>query len=401
MHRSTIAVGVVLLLLGSAAAPAGALAAPAAATAQEEPLTCEFPATMTDASGADVTVDAEPERVVTLNPSAAQTMWEFGAAGKVVGVSQFGTYLEGAENRTVVTSGNPSQVNVEEVISLEADLVLAPNTITNDSVTQLRDAGITVFRLPFASSLDSVLEKTGTIGQLAGECEAAEETVSEMQASIDTVREAVEGEDEPRVLWGTGAGYSAGPNTFIGQAIDVAGGHNIVADANSSRAYPQLSEEFVAEQDPEFVVVGVSPGQLGAEPTSYIPEDSVVRNTTAFAEGNVVVVDNNHISQPAPRVVEPMTQMAQAFHPEAYADATAESTTTTTTTTADSTATTTADSTATPTTTGAASTTAAAGGETTTAGDGDGGSSSGSAPGFGVATGVVAVLGAALLARRT
>ena len=380
MQRSTIAVGVVLLLLSSAAAPAGALAAP---SAQEASLSCEFPTTATDASGSNVTVDAQPERVVTLNPSAAQTMWELGAEDRVVGVSQFGTYLEGADDREVVTSGNPSQVSVEQVISLEADLVLAPNTITNDSVTQLRDAGITVYRLPFASSLDSVVEKTETIGQLTGECDAAEETVSEMQSSIDSVREAVDGEDEPRVLWGTGAGYSAGPNTFIGQAIDIAGGHNIVADANSSRAYPQLSEEFIAEQDPEFVVVGVSPGQMGDDPTSYIPEDSVVRNTTAFDEGNIVVVDNNHISQPAPRVVEPMTQMAQAFHPDAYAAATETSTPTTT---ADAT-------TAEPSTTTTAAT-------TTAADDGDE-SSNGSVPGFGVITGVVAVLGAALLARRT
>jgi iron complex transport system substrate-binding protein len=382
MVRSAIAVGVVLLLLGSAAAPAGALAAPAA---QEEALTCEFPTTMTDASGADVTVDAEPERVVTLNPSAAQTMWEFGAEDKVVGVSQFGTYLEGASDREVVTSGNPSQVSIEQVISLEPDLVLAPNTIGNDSVTQLRDAGITVYRLPFASSLDSVIEKTETIGQLTGECDAAGDTVSEMQTTIDTVRGAVDGEDEPRVLWGTGAGYSAGPNTFIGQAIDVAGGHNIVADANSSRAYPQLSEEFIAEQDPEFVVVGVPAAQMGADKSELVPEDSVVRNTTAYEEGNIVAVDVNHISQPAPRVVEPMTQMAQAFHPEAYADASATTTTT-------------ADSTTATTTTEPSTTTAAA---TTTASDDGDDSSNGSVPGFGVATGVVAVLGAALLARRT
>jgi iron complex transport system substrate-binding protein len=382
MVRSAIAVGVVLLLLGSAAAPAGALAAPAA---QEEALTCEFPTTMTDASGADVTVDAEPERVVTLNPSAAQTMWEFGAEDKVVGVSQFGTYLEGASDREVVTSGNPSQVSIEQVISLEPDFVLAPNTIGNDSVTQLRDAGITVYRLPFASSLDSVIEKTETIGQLTGECDAAGDTVSEMQTTIDTVRGAVDGEDEPRVLWGTGAGYSAGPNTFIGQAIDVAGGHNIVADANSSRAYPQLSEEFIAEQDPEFVVVGVPAAQMGADKSELVPEDSVVRNTTAYEQGNIVAVDVNHISQPAPRVVEPMTQMAQAFHPEAYADASATTTTT-------------ADSTTATTTTEPSTTTAAA---TTTASDDGDDSSNGSVPGFGVATGVVAVLGAALLARRT
>ena len=360
--------------MGTAAPGAAAFDAPAA----QEDLTCEFPVTETDASGTEVTVDAEPERVVTLGGSATQTMWELGASEKVVGVSQFATYLDGAEDREVVTAGNPAQVDVEAVLTLEPDLVIVANVYTNDTVSQLRDAGITAYRAEAADSLTAVSEKTETIGRLTGECESARETVDDVRERLDTVSQAVEGQDEPRVLWGTGSGYSAGPNTFIGQAIAVAGGHNIAADANSTSPYPQLSEEFVAEQDPEFVVVGVSAAQLDAGKAALIPEDSVVRNTTAYEQGNVVAVNNNHISQPAPRIVEPVTQMAQAFHPEAYAEANE-----TTTTTTDATTTT------------PATTTSPGDG-----GDGSDGSSSGSAPGFGVATGVVALVGAALLARR-
>lgn len=379
MRRTTIVLGVVLLVLSAAAPAVGAFDAPAA----QEELTCEFPTTATDASGADVTVDAEPERVVTLNPSAAQTMWELGAREKVVGVSQFAAYLEGAGDREVVTSGSPSQVNAEQVISLEPDLVLAPNTIDNDSVTQLRDAGVTVYRFQFANSLEAVYEKTETIGQLAGECDAAETTVSDMRDRVDTIRQAVDGQERPRVYYNLGGGYTAGPSTFIGSMMETAGGHNIAADGNFSQPYPQPSEEFVAEQDPEFVVVGVPAAQMDADKSELVGADSVVRNTTAYEEGNVVAVNVNHINQPAPRVVEPMTQMAQAFHPDAYADANA---TTTPTTTAEPTT-----ETSTETTTAAATTTTADGGD---------GSSGSSAPGFGVATGVVAVLGAALFARR-
>ena len=381
MRRSAIVVGIVLLVLGAAVPTAGAFGAPAA----QEDLTCEFPVTQTDASGFDVTVDAEPERVVTLNPSAAQTMWELGAREKVVGVSQFGTYLEGAGDREVVTSGSPSQVNAEQVISLEPDLVLAPNTIDNDTVTQLRDAGLTVYRFQFANSMDAVYEKTETIGQLTGECEAAENTVADMRDQVDTIRQAVEGQERPRVYYDLGGGYTAGPNTFIGSMMETAGGHNIAADANASAPYPQLSEEFVAEEDPEFVVVGVPAAQMDADKSELIAEDSVVRNTTAYAEDNIVAVNVNHINQPAPRVVEPMTQMAQAFHPDAYADA---NSTTTTTTAATETTEPTTDS----------ATTAAA--TDTTAADGGDGSADGSSPGFGVATALVAFVGAALLARR-
>ncbi|GAA0286982.1 PGF-CTERM-anchored ABC transporter substrate-binding protein [Halobacterium noricense] len=373
MHQAATVFGVVLLLLSAVAPAAGVADAPAGdavTNASAQDLDCSFPVTKEDASGHNVTVVEEPERVVTLNPSAAQTMWELGASDKVVGVSQFAGFLDGAEDREVVTSGAPSSVDVEQVISLDPDLVLAPNTINNETVAQLRDANVTVYRFAAASSIEDIYRKTETIGQLAGECDSAESTVTEMRDRVETVEAAVEGEEKPSVFYDMGDRYTAGPNTFIGQIISRAGGHNIAADANATTAYPQLSAEFVVEQDPDFLVVSAQPSQLGNDSRSYIAEDSILRNTTAFEEGNIVVVNTNHISQPAPRVVEPMTQMAQAFHPEAYAEAN--------TTTQEPTATETA--TATQTTTETTGTTI---------------------PGFGIPAAVVAALGAALLARRS
>ena len=372
MRRTATVVGVALLILSSVVPAMGAAGAVGAQDGTS--LDCEFPLTDTDASDHEVTVEEEPQRIVTLSPSAAQTMWEIGGREKVVGVSQFANYLDGAGSREVVLSGYPATVNVEKVIDLDPDLVLAPNTIKNETVKQIRGAGITVYRFELADSIDSIYNKTQLIGQLTGECAGAEETVSQIRDRVQTVEQAVAGEEKPRVYWGKAAGYTAGPNTFIGQIIEKAGGTNIANEANASQPYPQLSEEFIAKQDPEFVVVSVSASQLGNESRSYIPQDSVIRDTTAWEEGNIVVVDTSHLSQPAPRVVEPMTQMAQAFHPEAYSQA---NTTTTTTTTAE------------PTTTTAAATT------TTTNGE-----SGGDTPGFGVTTAVVALVGAALLARR-
>lgn len=376
MRQAATVVGVVLLLLSAVAPAAGVAAAPASdavTNTSAQNLDCSFPVTKEDASGHDVNVSEEPEDVVTLNPSAAQTMWEIGASDKVVGVSQFAGFLDGAEDREVVTSGVPSSVDVEQIISLDPDLVLAPNTIVNESVAQLRDANVTVYRFEAAESIEDIYQKTETIGQLTGECEGAESTVTEMRDRVETVEAAVEGEEQPSVFYDMGDRYTAGPNTFIGQIISRAGGHNIAADANATSAYPQLSAEFVVEQDPEFLVVSAQPSQLGNDSRSYVAEDSILRNTTAFEEGNIVVVDTNRISQPAPRVVEPMTQMAQAFHPDAYAEAN----TTTTATTQESTAT---ETTTAPTTTETTGTTI---------------------PGFGIPAAVVAALGAALLAQRS
>ncbi|WP_269785478.1 PGF-CTERM-anchored ABC transporter substrate-binding protein [Halobacterium zhouii] len=368
MRRSATLFGIILLVL-SATAPA--LGVAGAQPAAQDSLECSFPLTVTDASGHEVTIGEEPQKIVTLGASAAQTMWEIGAKEKVTGISMFATYLEGADSREVVLSGRPATVDTERVVEMNPDLVFASNIIQNDTVSQIRDAGINVYRFSMATDIETIYEKTKLMGRLSGECEGAEQTVDAMRQRVNTVESAVSGEDKPRVFYGTGAGFTAGPNTFIGQVIAKAGGHNIAAEANASRPYFKMSAEFIAEQDPEYVVVGVPPSQLGNESRSYIPQDSVVRNTTAWEEGNIVVVNRNYLSQPAPRIVQPMTELASAFHPEAYAAANTTSTTE-------------------PTTTPPAATTDAAS---------DGGTNTGT-PGFGIATALVAVLGAALVARR-
>lgn len=298
-----------------------ALAAPVAVGSANANETCSFPVTMTDASGTEVTVEEEPERVVTLNPSAAQTMWEIGAREKVVGLSKYALYLNGAEERTQI-SGEEQIVVTERVVDLEPDLVLAPNTIPNETVEQLRDAGLTVYHFPMEESIEDVYESTRIIGQLTGECEGAEETVAWMQDRIGVVQEAVEGQDRPDVLY-LFFGYTAGQGTFINEVIETAGGNNIAAEVGIEY-YQQISEEVVVEQDPDWIVLNSNDPAL--------PESDAYNQTTAVQEGNVVVVQIEHLNQPAPRIVYAITKLAEHFHPEAYAAANATPTATMTAT---------------------------------------------------------------------
>ena len=360
---------VALLVLVAALGPIGVAGA---ATAQETTATenCSFPVTRTDATGTEVTIEAEPQEIVTLSPSAAQTMWEIGGREKVVGVSQYAGYLEGADSRTNVSGAGQSYVNTEVVVGLEPDLVIAPNVIPNETVQQLRDAGLTVFKTPFAGSIEDVYAKTELLGRLTGECEGAASTVSWMQDRISTVREAVEGQDRPRVLY-TFFGYTAGEGTFVDEIITTAGGRNVAAEANIS-GYAQISEEVVIQQNPEWIVLN------GDDPT--VPQSAAYNETDAVKQNRTVVLDRNYVNQPAPRIVRPVTKLAKAFHPEAYAAANATETTDAETTVE---ATERAAEGATPSGTSTAETTESSG-----------------QPGFGVTATLVALAAVALLARR-
>ncbi|WP_227356636.1 PGF-CTERM-anchored ABC transporter substrate-binding protein [Haladaptatus salinisoli] len=324
---------------------------------------CSFPVSKVDATGTTVSLDKEPRRVVTLSPSAAQTMWEIGAKGKVVGVTQYANYLKGANEKANVSGSGQSFVNIEKVVALKPDLVLAPNSVPKRTVKKLRDAGLTVYYYRRAATIEDVYRDTTVTGRLVGECDGAAETVSWMKDRVKTVRQAVEGEKRPDVLY-LFYGYTAGKGTFINEIVQIAGGNNVAAEVGVS-GYKQISKEVVVEQNPDWIVLN--------DNDPAVPEGAAYENLTAIRKNQTVVVPIEYLNQPGPRVVHAITNLTKQFHPEAYAAANSTTANTTTETTVE------------PTKTSGGSE------ETTTETQGQ--------PGFGVASTVVAMLGAMLLVR--
>ena len=305
MPRNTLAVMMAVLLAVSLVG-VGAIAAPVAAEHDDED--CSFPFEGTDLTGTNVTLDEPAEDVVLLDAASTQTFWEIGADDRVVGmpVEEWTAYLDGSEDKADVTDGQT--VLVERVIELEPDLVVAPNFADEDTVEQLRDAGLTVYQLEFEESFEDIYAKTTLFGHFVGDCEAASNTVEETQNEVEEIRTAVEGEDEPRVLYYF-FGFTAGDGTFIGDLVETAGGENVAATAGVE-GFVEISDEVIVEQDPEWIV---APSHAGMP----VDEEPLASTTAAELE-QTLVVDENLVSQAAPRVVEPLRAMAEAFHPEAF-----------------------------------------------------------------------------------
>ncbi|WP_227354853.1 PGF-CTERM-anchored ABC transporter substrate-binding protein [Haladaptatus salinisoli] len=322
---------------------------------------CSFPFSKTDATGTEVTVKEEPRRIVTLSPSAAQTMWEIGGKEKVVGVTKYAMYLDGASAKVNVSGAGMTTVVPEKVVAQNPDLVLAPNIIPDQTVQKLRDAGLTVYKFRESKSIEDIYAKTKLTGQLTGECRGATETVSWMKDRVSTVRKAVEGEDRPKVLYVMGGGFTAGNGTFVNTIIRTAGGTNVAAEAGIE-GYKQVSNEVVVQRQPEWFVLS---GGMQV-PDAY-------GETPAAKRNNTVSLNSNYVNQPAPRIVYPIATLAKKLHPEAYAEANATSTTTETTAAAETNA----------------------GKTTTTTATGSGGQ-----PGFGTSAALAALALVALLARR-
>ncbi|WP_435358118.1 PGF-CTERM-anchored ABC transporter substrate-binding protein [Haloarchaeobius sp. DFWS5] len=324
LRELLVATLVVVAAFGVVATPAAATTptpAPAdglagATVAQED---CSFPFSATDATGTEVTLEQAPERVVTLGPGSAQTMWEIGAKAKVVGTTQYASYLDGASSRANVSGTGFAFASVEKIVAQEPDLVLAENVVSPETVQKLRQAGIAVYQFESATTIEDVYEKVELTGNLVGACDGAADSVDWMQTEVEVVTKAAEGQESPKALYVFG-GYTPGPDTYISDLITSAGATNLAAEADleyTATGYAQINPEVVADLEVEWLLFNSD------APEPRIPDSPAYQNTIAAQQNQTVVLDANQVSQPAPRSVLVMRQLAQTWYPEAYAEANA------------------------------------------------------------------------------
>jgi iron complex transport system substrate-binding protein len=279
-----------------------------------------YPVTLTDDEGREVTLEAEPDRIVSLAPSSTEIVCALGACDRIVGVNDFRDGFPddvAAAIERVPDVASFTGVDREALVALEPDLVLAAgNNLTAPAdVEALTDLGYPVLVL-YPESLDGVYANIQIVGEaLDAQVEAAD-VVAGMQDRVAAVEDAVAGEDRPRTFYEvgiySGSIYTAGADSFLASLIEIAGGEPITGDATTTAI--QL-EELVAA-DPELILLG------DAAYNAAITAESVARRQgwgemTAVVEGNILPMPEDVlITRPGPRIVDGLEALARAIHPE-------------------------------------------------------------------------------------
>ena len=276
-----------------------------------------FPVTITDDEGTAIELAAEPEVIVSLTPAATETLFALGAGDRVVAADDGSDYPEAAAALPDVASF--STVDVEQVVKLEPDLVVAGGLgfTPADAITQLRSLDIPVL-VVYASSVDGVYKDIELIGTATGTSEAAETLTADMAAEIDAISDAVAATGTPpRVFYEigydstTGAIFAPADQSFVAEMVTLAGGDTITTgDPNTY----EIALEKLIERDPEVIVLGVNPFY---EPT---PEEVAQRPgwnvMTAVANDDVRTVRDIEITRPGPRLPLGLRNLAMTIRPD-------------------------------------------------------------------------------------
>jgi len=275
--------------------------------------------TLTDDAGREVTLEAEPERIVSLAPSNTEIVCALDACDRLVGVTDFDDYPpEVAEVDDVVVNAT---VDVELVVAADPDLVLAAgNELTPSPVIdQLDELGLPVLVL-YPKSLDEVYADIALIGSALGRTGAADALIADMEQRVAGVVAAVEGADRPLTLYevfhAEGTTYTAGDGSFLASLLDLAGAEPLTGDAQGVIT----AEELVAA-GPQLILLGAA----SYDPSLGDPEaalDTVAARPgwgelAAVTDGAVVpYFDDIVTTRPGPRIVDGLEALARAIHPD-------------------------------------------------------------------------------------
>jgi iron complex transport system substrate-binding protein len=280
------------------------------------PSTAAFPLILTDDEGTAVAIAAKPTKIVSLTPAATETLFAIGAGDRVVATDDGSDFPK--EAATLPHVATFSSVDVEKIVKLDADLVVAGGLGFSppESIAKLRSLKIPVLVI-YAASVDGVYRDIELVGTAVGNGAEATTVTAGMRTEIGAISQAAKGAGTPpRVYYevgytdATGQIFAPADKSFVAEMVTLAGGDAITTGDPASYEIPL---ETLIERDPQVILLGVNP--------FYKPTPAQVAKRpgwsvmTAVKNDQIRPVQDTEITRPGPRLATGLRSLVTAIWP--------------------------------------------------------------------------------------
>ncbi len=237
-----------------------------------------------------------PRRIISLGPVLTKTIYLLGAGERLLADT---TYCEDSPTKPKEKIGSLIQVNVEKIISLKPDLVLASQFTKEKQIRILRQFNIRVEPFKNPKTFEEICANTRRLGQLIGASDKAEKIISKARSELADVQ-ALIADLPPRKVFiqiGIKPLHTANEETFVNEFIRLSGGINIAAHENSG----VYSREKVVKKNPDVILIST----MGSSKSAGITEKQqwMAFGTMGAVQHNAIhLLDSEIICSPTPLI---------------------------------------------------------------------------------------------------
>ena len=260
-----------------------------------------------------VTGKAMPQRIISLGPAITEELYLLGVGNRIVGCTIYCNRPADAKNREKV--GTVMEVNVEKIVALRPDVILATALTDRKAVATFEKLGIPVRILEEARDFKQICDNFQEVGRIIGEEAKAANIVKDAVQKADALNVLTRGRSASRVFVQAGVKplFAANKNSFINDFIVRAGGSNITARIDSSLDYGIYSREWVVKENPDVILI-MSMGMTGeAEKQEW----NKYKTMNVTQTGRIHVIDPDRYCNPTPvSFVESLQELITVFYPD-------------------------------------------------------------------------------------
>jgi len=258
-------------------------------------------------------LDAGQIRIISIAPATTEIACAIGLEDDLVAVSTYCDYPPGVKVKE--KAGSFSEPNIEKILILKPDIILATGLEQAQTVEKLKKLGLSVI-VSDPKNFQELYGSILAIGKACGRENEALSLIKKMKETISAVsaKVALIGPDKrPKVyfeIWHDPI-MTSGKGSFIDEMITIAGGVNITSDA--PRPFSQFSPELIVKRDPDVIILGyMVKGEGAAESLAKRfgwDRIKAVRQNKVYDD-----IDPNMLFRPGPRLADAVVQLNERFY---------------------------------------------------------------------------------------
>ena len=270
-----------------------------------------YPLTVTDILGRTVALDQKPSHIVTIHPTATETLYRIG--GTAVGRDTGSKYPP--EAQSLPTVGGTHSPSAEAVAALNPDLVILEALSQTMLLPTFENLGVPVIVVR-AASLADIKQGLTLVGQVINRNEAAAQAITEIESRIEAANKTTRSGRSVLIIIGDADRniYAAKPDSYPGTLLALLGQNNLAEGLPDSGPYPGFAG-YTGEQaltvNPD-AVFAISPAPAPAPRLSeMLPMVPGFNNFDVVKAGNVKELDPALFLQAqGPRIATAIEQLA-------------------------------------------------------------------------------------------
>ncbi len=250
--------------------------------------------------------ETSQHKIVSLSPAITAMVCELDQADTLVGVTRYCQVPADLKTPPQVVGGAVDP-EVESILSLAPDIVLASSLLPGNIENRLGALGIKVKRFR-QDTIRDILDQVLWLGTYLGNPEKAQSEVAQAEAAMARAQSLIRESRATAILtFSEKLELIAGGNTYASEVMNLAGLQNMAATLGQS--WPTVSHEWLLAENPDWILLAThrpaaEVATIREKSLDYWQQHRTLSQLSAVQNEQVLVIPDNQFGVPSLRIFQ-------------------------------------------------------------------------------------------------